>query len=168
MSGGLGSTLGIFCAGDCYPTVSVATQPMPRVSNTRSGLKLKNATVALPDTDYSAGVILSGPQDPPSPELPGATFSAAAYTGSHNLNLPTALVMRGQGIFVEPLVGSSFEFTVVNDGSSGNVTVVPGAGGSPLGTMVVPNGKSAQFRVRMTDVDVNNPAYQVINVGYLP
>ena len=142
------STLGIKSLANSYPAVKLAAQPSANVPNSSVSLALHEPVVFLPNANYTPGA---------TEKLVGAVYSALAYTGTHNLVLPSGADLLT--LLSEAVVGSSFKFNVINNGSSGSVSLVLGSGGSSLGSIIVLNGASATFRVVVTSVD--GASYQV-------
>lgn len=134
---------------DLYPRLQIPAQPSKNVQSKQVNLGLASAPQALADVDVTLTSVA---------QLVGATFTLAAYASANQIILPSSadVVAAIEGA----IVGTSFEFTVVNNGSSGTATVVPGDDASSLGTMTVVNAASAKFCVRITGTG-DNASYQV-------
>jgi len=133
---------------DLYPRLQVASQPAKKSQSKQANMDLASAPQALADTD----VTLTD-----ASALVGATYNLAAYASANQIILPSAADVLAA--LEGAVVGTSFEFCVVNNGASGTATVVAGSGGSTLGNMDVVNARSGVFRVRVTGTDT--AAYQV-------
>lgn len=133
---------------DLYPRLQLASQPAKKAQSKQANMELASAPQALADTD----VTLTN-----AATLVGATFSLAAYASANQIILPSAEAVLAA--LEDAVVGTSFEFCVVNNGSSGTATVAAGSGGSTLGNMDVVNARSGVFRVRVTNT--GTPAYEV-------
>jgi len=134
---------------DLYPRLKIAAQPAKNVQSKQVNMNFVSAPQALADTDVTLTSVA---------ELVGATFDLSAYASANQIILPSAADVLAA--LEAAVVGTSFEFTVVNNGSSGTATVVPGDDGSSIGNMDVVNARSGVFRVRVTGTG-EDAAYQV-------